>query len=275
MSSGVQFMSNPGEEASHLFSFTYDHYSERLKGGLAWLFFQGLEGKNNSRKNGAGLAFSRPVFNSENGRLIASANLNCFIYTKQLYGYAAERLVTGNDHHTEAGPFRKFNELLPAAGLLWNSYSFRTGISFWLPFRFFNGRKPVQENYSEYTSVIYFAKNYEGVAHGLLSKPYNAEPEAVILITGRHFMARTGIKLENAKNNFGLFLLNNFSGELHGLTGLTGWNIKNIKINIAGGCLYSLPFKTFSMNGELFIGLTLPAIQLNEGKPWAPSGKLF
>lgn len=277
MWTGVQFFSNSGQEANHLFSLTYDHYSEKLKGGVGWFFYQGIDGKNNSGFTGAGLAYAKSVYTSDAGNLIASANLNSFIYTKQLYGYTSERLATDSDDYKQINtdPFRKYNELLPRIGLVWSSSTIQTGISFSNPVRFFNGQKPTHDEYSDYISVFSISKKFEGIQQGLLSKPYMTEPEIVILLSDRQFVIRTGIKLEHTKNNFGLFLLNNISDEMHGLTGLIGWNIKNIKINFSGGCLYSLPLQTFSFNGEAFIGVVIPEIHFNEDKPWRPSEKLF
>ncbi len=277
MSAGLQFFSDPRHEANHLFSLTYDHYSDKLGGGLAWLYFHGLDGENNSGYTGAGLAFSKPVHKANRGQLMASANLNCFIYTEQLFGYAAERLTTDSDdyHQMNAEPFIKFNKLLPSAGLLWNSYKIQTGISFSVPFRLYYGMKPSVEYHSQFTSIIYFSGKFEGIMNGLLSKPYKAEPEITALLSGRNFAIRTGMKMEHTKNNFGLFILNNISGEMHGLAGLIGWNIKNIRINISGGCLYSVPFQNISINGEAFIGVVIPRIRLNESKPWEPSEKKF
>jgi hypothetical protein len=272
MMSGVQFLINPLQQANHLFSLTYDNFSEKLKGGIAWLFFQGLDGENSSGYTGTGLTFAKSLYTSKNGQLITAANLNYLIFTKQLYGYAAERLVTENDnyHLNNTTPFLKYNELSPRAGLLWSSYGIRTGISLSVPFRFYNGQKTKNEDHPDYISVISFTKKLEGITRGLLSKPYSAEPEAVVILSDRHLITRAGIKLENTNNNAGLFILNDFSDELHGLAGIFGWNIKNIKISFTAGSLYSIPFQTISFYGEAFIGVSLRKIQFDKEKPWAP-----
>lgn len=272
MLSGVQFLINPRQQASHCFSLTYDNFSERLKAGIAWLFFQGLDGENSSGYTGTGLTFTKPVYAAKTGQIIASANLNYFIFTKQIYKYAAERLVTENDdyHLTNTTPFRKYNEFSPRAGVLWSSYGIRTGISLSVPFRFHNGQQNKDEDYPDYISVISFTKKITGITHGLLSKPYSAEPEAVVIISDRDLITRAGIKLKNTNNNAGLFILNNFTDEMHGVTAIFGWDIKNIQISLTGGGLYSIPFRTITLYGEAFIGVSIPKIQFDKEKPWAP-----
>jgi hypothetical protein len=272
MLSGVQFLINPRQQAGHLFYLTYDNFSEKLKSGIAWLFFQGLEGEKSSGYTGTGLIFAKPVYAAKTSQITAAVNLNYSVFTKQIYGYAVERLVTDNDnyHLTNTTPFRKYNELLPRAGLLWSSYSICTGISLSVPFRFYNGQKNKYEDNAGYISVISFTKKIEGITRGLLSKPYSAEPEAVVILSDRDLIIRTGMKLENTNYNAGLFIMNNFSDEMHGLTGIFGWNIKNIKINFSAGSLYSIPSQTIFFYGEAFIGISIPKIQFDKEKPWAP-----
>ena len=273
---GVQFYPGPRQEANYLFTLTYDHYSEKLKGGIGWLFYQGFDGENQSAFTGAGIIWAKPLYKGNRSSLIASVNLNNFIFTRQLYEYASAGLVADrySSGLSEKRLFLKYYELSPRTGILWNWNNISTTISFSIPFRLYIKEKLPGRKVGGYQAVISLSKKNEGIIQGLLSKPYSTNPEITALLSGDHLIVRSGVKTENIKNNFGLFLINNIPGETHGVTGLAGKNIKNMKINISGGFFYSLPYQKITLCGEAFIGITIPDINHNKEKPWALSKKI-
>lgn len=270
--SGLQYYVDPGQEAGHMFSFTFDYYSDKIKSGLAWYLYEGLNTSDNYNHTGGGFTWSKSVAEAKSGYIKAALNLNYFITTRQWYSYSLGKL-NGNDANTLEATNKKFfqyNTFMPQIGLLWDSNDIQAGISFLKPFQYKNSLNSLKNENNELRSLIYISKSIKGKRQGLISKPYEASPEIAALLSDKNIFVRTGIRIELLKNNYGLFLQNNFEGDMHmhGLIALLGWNINNLKINITSGCLYSIPSNKVSFNGEAVIGVVIPHIHFSDNNPW-------
>jgi len=139
---------HPENKLNHTYTLTYDTWSERLKGGIALYFFQGLTGEVNSNSTGAGFTFSKPIETGLNGSIIPAIHFNAKKVFKQWFVQAIDGLVA--EEILQPSPpgkeFLRSNLYQPRLGLLWDSKSIDLGVA---------GSFTFQQNVSEETNIQY------------------------------------------------------------------------------------------------------------------------
>ena len=128
--SNLQYLAGSQENVNHTFSITYDNWSDRLRLGTAWYFYQGLTGMANTNRTGAGFTFSKPIEINDN-QIIPSLNVNYLVYNKQWFVHTIDGVLDKSiDSYSPPGiSFTRYNILNPRMGVLWNSAMITAGIS--------------------------------------------------------------------------------------------------------------------------------------------------
>jgi hypothetical protein len=274
--SGLQLSRLPENRLNHVFSLTYDKWSDKLKAGTAFYFYQGLAGDVNTNTIGAGFSFSKPVKSFGEGQFIPSVNLNVYTAAKQWFVHFVDGMLD-KEIEPPSPPgeeFLRYNLFRPRLGILWSSPDLETGISASYTLR---QKLAFEEELPEETPLhllFHLAPKMRGKRNGLTSKPYKIAPELIILYSEGLFLSRAGFQAEHTDRVFGLFVQNNYSDNVHGMAGMWGWRFDHFRINIAAGSAYSIPFQKMAFWGEVSLGLIVPYIDFNKKSPWASPKKL-
>jgi len=279
---GVQYFSESRLVTNSLYSFSFDKYSEKLKGGLGFYFHQGLTGEINTAKTETGISYSGFKFSLGKGVVIPSINTNLSFATKQWFAFSIDRLLD-KELEPPSPPgedFARFVVFKPRVGLLFDSPLAQIGLTFTNPIR-----KNISEIEIENTSnsieiepfdfILYFALKKRGNRNGLVSTPFKMYPEAILFYQERNILSRVSLKVEHVDQTLGLFLQNNFFNQIHLVGGTYGWRFENISINLTAGLGVPEISKKISFSGEVTLGLTVPPIQRSEKNPWATQNMLF
>lgn len=266
---GDYFMSESKTNLNHVFYLTYDSYSEKLKGGVGYYFYQELYGIRNINETGLGFTYSKPISRGKGKRFIPSFNINYKLATKQWFTQTINLLSTlGQD-------FFRYNVILPRAGILWDSSERQIGFSlaYSINIEITDEGEPPRKNMPEV--VLFYSQLIEGKQNGLTSRPYEITPEVTILYSGEIFITRAGIQFSDVEKAYGFFIQNNFSKNLHGIGGIYGWNFSNFNINLSAGSAYSIDNESVSFFGEVSLALLIPYIKFDKKNPWSTPKKLF
>ncbi len=244
---------------------------------MAFYFYQGLAGKMNTNTTGAGFTFSKPIEIRKSGQIIPSFNINYRVATKQWFVNAIDGVL---DKQLEppsppGEDFRRYNLVRPRAGLLWHSPFTELGFS--AVYSNWENLVPDEElpEQAPFHLIFHFARKMKGKKKGLVSQPFKASPEVVILYAEDMFRSRAGFRMEQTEHLFGLFLENNYTDNIHGIGGILGWKFQHFKLNFAAGGAYSVPTQQPAFFGEVSLGLVVPYIHFDEKNPWAPPKKSF
>jgi len=272
----LQFNAQPENNLNNTWSATYDTWLEKMEGGLALKFHQGLTGELNTNTTGAGFYFSKPFEAGKNGQLIPSFGLSFYTANKQWFVHFIDRTNDKNlDHQSPPGEeFLRYSGTQPTIGLLWNSTSVEIGLTGIYNFYQNYGEEEMPEQ-SPLHLVFHAVKKMKGNRKGLISQPLKTSPELTVIYAENLILSRVGVRMERTSHQFGAFAQNNFSDNIHGIGGVFGWKINNLRINFSAGGSNSIPAKKTGVFGEANIGLIIPYIQINEKNPWAPPPTLY
>jgi hypothetical protein len=266
---GDYFMSESKTNLNHVFYLTYDTYSEKMKGGLGYYFYQELYGNRNINETGLGFTYSKPISRGKGKQVIPSFNLNYKLATKQWFVQMMEPL---NPPGTE---FLRYNVILPRAGILWDSSDRQFGLSvaYSVNIQLTEEGDPPPENTPEI--ILLYSQSIKGKQNGLISRPYNITPEIAVLYSGEMFLTRASLQISEVEKSYGFFLQNNFGSNLHGFGGIYGWNFSRFKLNLSAGAAYNIESDDLAYFGEISLKLLIPYISFDKKNPWATPNKLF
>lgn len=273
----LQFNAQPEKNFNHTYSFTYDAWSEKMQGGWAVQFYQGLTGALNTNTTGAGFSFSRPYDAGRTGQLIPSVNLNLYAATKQWFVHFIDRTIDKNfDYQSPPGEdFFRYSVTRPAVGLLWNSPSLEMGLTALYSFYHDSGEEKDTFEPLPLFLVFHASKKKRGKHRGLVSLPVKISPELTILYSENFILSRAGFRMERTDLQLGFFAQNNFTANTHGIGGAFGWKFNNLRLMASAGGTYSFPKKKPGFFGEISLGLVIPYVHFNENFPWAPPPPSF
>ncbi len=274
---GLLFNSLQSNDLNNDFSLTYDTWSEKMKGGLALYFHQGLAGAVNTNTTGIGFTFSKPFETRKNSQFIPSFNLNTSFATKQWYVYIIDGLLDKvvEPPSLPGEEFPRYTIYRPGFGLLWNSPSSETGIAAWYSFYQNQVHDEETKELAPLHIVFHFTQKMRGTRKGLISEPVKTSPEVTVLYSKDLIISRVGLRMERTTHIFGVFAQNNFSDNFHGVGGVFGLKMQNFRINLLTGGTYSIPHNKPGFFGEASLELIIPYIHINKKNPWAPPPRLF
>jgi hypothetical protein len=269
--SSLLYSAEPENKLRHLYSITYDKWSETLKGGVAFYFYQGLEAGVHTNNTGTGFTYSKPI-RLDNSEIIPSFNLNYFLFTKQWFVYIIDGIVDKSvePYNPPGVSLMRYNVLNPRLGLLLNSPGILLGTSVSYSSRNHFVQENNQEHVNPFHLLVHAAKKMNGNENGLLFRPFKSSPEAVVIYSENLLVSRVGIRMEQVDRLLGFYVLNNYSGKHHGISGIYGWRMENFRLALTLGGAYSIPANQTMFFGEISLGLVIPYKFFNEENPWAP-----
>ena len=278
MFTGLQLVSFSKKEHNHNYFMTYDSYSKKLKGGIAINIFQYLYGESNTTSTGGGFTYTKPIYLKTAGKIIPSLKLNYFITNKQWFVFLINNIVAKNiekQQFPKDNKFKEYNTFSPQLSILWDANSFRTGITSSMEFRHSYSQQNKNPGIMPANCIFYLSKKFNGLRKGLISQNFQVNPELTILFSPKKFVASTGLRLQFPGHISGIFAYNDLTRQLHGITGVFGWKLNNLHINLSAGGSFSPVRKQASLHGEMSVGFIIPSIQYNERSPWEPSKRSF
>ncbi len=277
MNTELLFFARPEKELNYSYTLTYDTWSEPIKAGMAFYFYQGLTGKINTNTTGAGFTFAKPIKVRETGEIIPSMNFNLYWATKQWFVNIMDKLpgMTYKPYSPPGEDMMRYPAVQPGAGLLWNAHTFEAGISGWYSIFQATATEAEIEEQTPYHILFYFSGKRRGTRKGLISQSYTSKPEIAILYSENFFISRAGLRIERVDHLLGVFLQNDFTGKIHGAGGVFGWYFQNFKLNFSGGGAYSLQHKKPVIFAEFNLGVTIPYLHINWENPWSMPPKSF
>ncbi|MBT3385545.1 MAG: hypothetical protein HN778_00295 [Prolixibacteraceae bacterium] len=274
---GIQLFAKSNQVVNNQFSLTYDAYSEKLKGGFAFYFQQGLLGEVNTNTSEFGFSYAGPAIKIGEGKLIPSIGTHFLYATKQWFVFSIDNLL--NKKFEPPSPpgegFGQYNIFKPQFGILYDSPVSQLGISATIHFKNNFADPENQQNNVATGFVFYYAKKTMGLRNELVSQPFQVYPEIIIFYQDDFFMNRASIKVEHIDRTYALFIQNNFTDNYHALGGTFGWRIDNFRINFSSGIGMPVISDEIAFFGEITLGLIIPRINYSEINPWIPQKKLY
>lgn len=269
--SNMLFSAEPDNQLKHTFTVTYDKWSDKMKGGLAFYFYQGLDASIHTNYTGTGFTVARPLAINDS-EIIASFNLNYYFFTKQWLVYVIDGILDkSSDPYNPPGvSFMRYNILNPRMGLLLNTSFMTLGATVSYAFKHHLAHENKHPHDAPFLLVVHAENNYSGHENGLLFRPFDASPEAVVIYSNNLLVTRFGFRKEQVDRLLGFYVQNNFTSRYHGITGLYGWKTNNFRIALTLGGAYSIPSAQTMFFGEASVGLVIPYKFQNGNNPWAP-----
>ena len=273
---GLQFYSINRQQSFHEFSLTYDYYSPKLDGGIAYIFRQGLLGDVNINTTEAGIAISRN-FDMEKGLFIPAINIAVQGAGKQWYVHSIDRML--DKEFTPPAPpghdFPRFFRVKPRIGFLWDSPFFQTGFSALFPFGKYITNEKGTRNLNEPEFILHLSRLSGGRKKGLVSKTFVTRPQLVLLYANKSLISRAELNMEEVNYTWSVFVQNNYSDNLHGLGGTFGWKIDKLHLNLSIGTGIPGITDAIPFFGEVSMEFIIPPFYFSEENPWKPKKKLF
>ena len=268
---GLQFFKQPERDVYNEYSLTYDKYSYGLNGGIAFYFRQGLVGDININTSELGFAVSRH-FEANKNFFIPSLNINFKYANKQWYAQFIDHILAKKIQPPSppGAKFGRFYRIKPRPGFLWDSENYQAGISAQFPFGNQLAKEGNQLDLFSPVFIVHLAKKVSGQKKGLVSLPFRAKPEVVLLYSKNTILSRLSLNVEEVKHTYSIFTQNDFTRNLHGIGGTFGWKIENIRLNFAAGVSLPAISDEVAFYGEVRLGLVIPPILYSKKKPWAP-----
>lgn len=274
---GIQVFTEYKQAVNNQFSLTYDTYSDKLNGGVAFYFQQDLLGDVNTNTTEVGFSYAGFSINAGKGRIIPSFNTHFLYATKQWFVHSIDFLLD-----KEIGPpsppgedFRQYYMIKPQFGILWDSPVSQLGISATILHK---KNLVIEENQIKnipVSFILYYTKKMKGEKNGLISKRFLAYPEIVMIYQDGFVISRASMKVEHVDHTFALFIQNNFTNNFHNLGGTLGWRKNNFRINLSTGVGIPVITDKITFSGEITLGLIIPQTNYLEINPWEPQKKFY
>lgn len=274
--SNLHIFAESAENINNSFTVTYDKWSDEIKAGTAWYFYQGLQGKVNTTHTGAGFTFSKPLTMNES-KLIPSVNINYWIYTKQWFVYIIDgQLDKRIDSYRPPGEnLLVYNQLTPRMGLLWDAPALTVGFSASYSYRHLVTEPDPLPDFQPLHFIIHASQKMRGNHNGLESRPFRASPEVVFLYSHDLLLSRAGFRMEQVGHLMSVFVQNNYTENIHGIAGVFGLKNDILNVILTMGGAYSIPAQKPSFFGEISFGMVIPYNFANDTNPWAPPDNSF
>lgn len=274
---GIQVFAKSNQTINNQFSLTYDTYSDKLNGGIAFYFQQGLLGEINTNTTEVGFSYAGFAINVGKGKIISSFNTHFLIATKQWFVHSIDFLLD-KEIEPPSPPgeeFSRYYAVKPRFGILLDSPVSQLGMAATAHFKRKLAVTENQTNNIPVRFILYYAKKMRGRKNGLISKGYQAYPEIIMFYENGFFISRASIKMEQVDRTYALFIQNNFTDNFHNVGGTLGWRKNNFRINISTGVGIPVISEKITFAGEITLGVVIPRSRSSEINPWSPYNKFY
>ena len=270
---GNQFSQYDSISSYNLFYASYDTYSDKLKGGIAFFFQQGLIGSKNISTTELGFAYSGSPRKITNGTIRFAANTNFLLATKQWMLTILDKLAINelNNSNPPGSEFFRYIMLKPRLSLLMEVSSVTWGLSVGSGWKMdINTSDSDEKKAFPLNGSFYLAKNREGFHKGLHSRPFVINPELLIYYEPDYIFCRLNLYAELTNRSFGAFLQGDFSHQNYGAGGIIGFASDNLRLNLSAGAGVNGSTKKLGLTAELSLILRVSQIDYSKINPWEP-----
>lgn len=257
--------------AFNIFYATYDTWSDKLRGGIAIYFKQGIIGQRNISTTEIGFGYSGYPRKTKNGKIRFSAGTDFLMATKQWWVFALDGILL--DPNTPPNPpgngFLQYFLLKPRLGFLWEVESISWGITGGAPIQMKSSADTTSGNKNSLNLSFYLSKKSEGYKKGLHSLPYRLNPELMVFYQNDFILSRFRIYVENTFSTLGLFIQSDFTNKMHTIGGTLGLAREYTRLDISMGAGIPVNSSTIGFCGEVALHLTIPKIDYGKRNPWS------
>ncbi len=273
-----QFTTLPHRDLLHVYTLTYDTWSERFQGGIGINFYNGVRGIRNTTLTGLGITFARPIKAGAKHTFSPSLNLTLYSATKQWFVWAIDELFAQKTaYYSNPGKdYFRYNLIRPTAGVLWSSTAMQGGISgsYALQSKLKDDAKN-NDDEPLFHLLLHFSMDQWNRRRGLRSLPVKSGPDLLLMLSETKLVSKTGYRVEDIKHLYGLYLQNEYTTNTYGVTALYGWKFANFHVSVTAGTAISISGECFLYYGEASLGLKIPYNHYNKKRPWAPVKKSY
>ena len=270
--SGNQYYHIDSTQSYNLLYFSYNTYSDEMNGGLGIFFRQGNIGAQNTSISEIGFAYSSPARKTKNGNIRFGIGSNFLLANKQWFASTLDQIFIEQNTSTNAsgGEFMRYILLKPRFSFLWNTRTFRWGLTAGIPIKMKLASTGNNEAVFPLNGTLYLARIKEGYKNGLRSKPFVFSPELLVFYQQDYFIGRIRARIEHSNHSLGAFMQNDFTNNLHILGGTLGVTHDNFKIELNAGAGIPGISDEIGFCGEVSLQLSVPRIDYTQINPWAP-----
>ena len=253
----------------NMFYSTFDTYSKKLKGGVAFSFMQGLIGHQNISTTEFGFSYTGFPVKLDYGSIRFSASLNYLLASKQWAVFFQDALI--NSYYSNPGKnFLRHDIFRPKVGalLIYDDYYFglNMGVDF---FSRKNGYALEGDDDVPMSVSLYFTKLKKGRRKGLYSRPFIFTPELIAYYSKHQKFARLNFNSKHTDKTIGVFIQGDFSHEIYAVGGTLGFKTKNSRFTLNAGAGIPELSKETAFFGEASISILVPHIHFRKYRPWA------
>ncbi|HPF51048.1 MAG TPA: type IX secretion system membrane protein PorP/SprF [Draconibacterium sp.] len=269
---GNQYSLANSASSYNLFYATYDTYSEKLKGGIAFYFQQGLIGSRNISTTELGFAYAGIPKKTNTGVINFGFNTNILLATKQwIIAFTDKFTVDGRDTPNPPGTdLLRYSLIKPRVSFLWHMPDLVWGASLGSSLKINLSTEESSDKQFPFNASLYVAKNSEGFRKGLHSQPFVIIPELMIYYTDMYLLGRLNLYTEFTSSTLGVFLNGDFLNNEYSVGGIGGLASNNFRLNLALGTGYSVSANKVGFTGELSLILKVQQFDYSKINPWAP-----
>ncbi len=269
---GNQVVFADSANSYNLFYATYDTYSEKLKGGIAFYFKQGIIGSKNLSTTELGFAYSGRPRKTKNGTMHIGWNGNIVLASKQWSVFLIDQLMVASDDNPNlpGSELLRYAIFKPRVSLLWDNSEITWGLTLGSSLKIDMAASGGSENQIPFNGSFYFSKNREGFRNGLHTLPFVINPEIMVHYSDNYLLGRLNLYTEFTNNSLGLFLQGDVLNEQYAMGGIAGFASENLRLNFAAGAAYSAPTQKIGFTGELSLILKVRPFDYTKINPWQP-----
>ncbi|MCK3683367.1 type IX secretion system membrane protein PorP/SprF [Maribellus sp. YY47] len=259
----------------NLFYATYDTYSEKLKGGIAFSFQQGLIGSRNINTTEAGFSYTRFPKKTKNGNIRFSAGANILLATKQWWVQTLDQTLVepGLEPNLPGREFMRYVLFKPQMGFLWDSEAVTLGMTVTVPLKMEMASDSLETADHPAGFVLYLSRKNEGYKNGLRSKPYVLIPELIVSYHADFFVSRFKLVAQHTSHTLGAFIQNDFTNNMHALGATIGYASNYTRIDLSAGTGIPGISDEIGFCVDLALRVTIPEMDYSRINPWAVKRK--
>ncbi|QIA08589.1 type IX secretion system membrane protein PorP/SprF [Draconibacterium halophilum] len=271
---GNQYYFVNSEQTYNRFYASWDSWSDKLKGGVALNFSQGMISERNINTTSFGFSYSGFPIKTNNGKILFSVGTNIVAATKQWTVAFLDQVITDeNDVSSLPGKtFLRYSILKPQIGFLWTNNNMQLGLTAAMPYRVEIATDAIepQESATPASLTLYISKKIDQRIRDLYSRPFRLSPELVVFYHEEYVFSRLQLLSEHTDKTWGFFVQNDYTNNIHTLGGTIGYQHNFMRFNLNAGMGIPGISDHPGFLCELSLNIVVPPTNNSKNNPWAP-----
>ena len=268
--SSYSVFAKSGNEVYNEFTFVYDRYAPRLKGGTAFYLKQGLQGDANSNTIELGVSYT-PRVRKFQGAFLPSVYLGYNKPVKQWFVYGFDEW-RGNFETYEYIPGKAYlrPDLYKIGGsMLFVIENIRFGISGNYGFQLKNDDDVISSR-KPYKIIAHLSTRASRKSRGILSRSKVISPQFILHYENGLLQGKSEIRVNGPRFLYSAFLLNNISDNIHNIGGSAGFENDVFRVTFSGGLGTTPKLDRLTFTGALSLLIKLPKENIQRTFPFKP-----